>query len=134
MPQPLQKPSRLKGFQDFLPEKMRVKQQMIATILDESRKAGFHPIDTPALEYTESLLGVGGETEKQVFRFLDNGGRDVALRFDLTVPFARFVTEHYGELTFPFKRVQVGPVWRAEKPQKGRYREFYQCDLDIIGG
>lgn len=134
MSQPLQKPSRLKGFQDFLPDKMQVKQQMIATILDESRKAGFRPIDTPALEYTESLLGVGGETDKQVFRFLDNGGRDVALRFDLTVPFARFVTEHFGELTFPFKRVQVGPVWRAEKPQKGRYREFYQCDLDIIGG
>ncbi len=134
MSQSLQKPARLKGFQDFLPEKMRVKQQMIATILDESRKAGFRQIDTPALEYTESLLGVGGETDKQVFRFLDNGGRDVALRFDLTVPFARFVTEHYGELVFPFKRVQVGPVWRAEKPQKGRYREFYQCDLDIIGG
>jgi len=130
----LQKPVRLKGFQDFLPDKMTLKQRMIATILEESRKAGFQPIDTPALEYTESLLGVGGETDKQVFRFLDNGGRDVALRFDLTVPFARFVAEHYGELTFPFKRVQMGPVWRAEKPQKGRYREFWQCDLDIIGG
>lgn len=102
-------------------------------IRDEAAKAGFKAVGTPALEYSEVLLGVGGETDKQVFRFQDNGDRDVALRFDLTVPFARYVAEHQGSLNFPFKRLQIGDVWRAEKPQKGRYREFCQCDLDIVG-
>lgn len=95
---------------------------------------GFTPIDTPALEYAEILLGKGSaETDKQLFRFLDNGGRDVALRFDLTIPLARFVAQHCNELVFPFKRFHVAPVWRAEKPQRGRFREFIQCDFDTIG-
>jgi histidyl-tRNA synthetase len=92
------------------------------------------PIDTPVLEYSEILLRKSnGETEKQVFRFEDNGKRDVALRFDLTVPFARFVAEHKEELYFPFKRYHIAKVWRGEKPQAGRYREFVQCDFDMVG-
>ena len=98
------------------------------------RSYGFVPIDTPVLEYSEILLRKSnGETEKQVFRFEDNGGRDVALRFDLTVPFARFIAEHKEELYFPFKRYHIAKVWRGEKPQAGRYREFVQCDFDMIG-
>jgi len=99
------------------------------------RSFGFAPIDTPALEYADILLGKGGgETEKQIYRFTDNGGRDVALRFDLTVPFARFTALHQQELNFPFKRYHIGKVWRGENTQRGRYREFTQCDFDIIGG
>jgi histidyl-tRNA synthetase len=98
------------------------------------RSYGFAPIDTPALEYAEVLLGKGGaETEKQTYRFEDGGGRDVAMRFDLTVPFARFAAQHVGELGTPFKRYQVGLVWRGENTQRGRYREFLQCDFDTIG-
>lgn len=98
------------------------------------RSFGFVPIDTPVLEYSEILLRKSnGETEKQVFRFEDNGKRDVAMRFDLTVPFARFVAEHEGELYFPFKRYHIAKVWRGEKPQAGRYREFMQCDIDTVG-
>lgn len=98
------------------------------------RSYGFSPIDTPALEYANVLLGKGGdETDKQLFRFTDSGERDVALRFDLTIPFARFAAEHFGEIGVPFKRYHLGMVWRGEKPQKGRYREFMQCDFDTIG-
>ena len=98
------------------------------------RSYGFVPIDTPVLEYSEILLRKSnGETEKQVFRFMDNGKRDVALRFDLTVPFARFTAEHESELYFPFKRYHIAKVWRGEKPQAGRYREFVQCDIDTVG-
>ena len=98
------------------------------------RSYGFLPIDTPALEYTEILLGKGGgETEKQVYRFKDHGDRDVALRFDLTVPLARYLAEHMHELNFPFKRYHIAKVWRGENTQRGRYREFTQCDFDIIG-
>lgn len=126
-------PRKLKGFQDHDPKVMQLRQSIADAVRRESQLAGFQAISTPALEYADVLLGVGGETDKQVFRFNDNGGRDVALRFDLTVPFARYVAENHGTLTFPFKRMQIGEVWRAEKPQKGRYREFGQCDLDIIG-
>lgn len=98
------------------------------------RSYGFLPIDTPALEYSEILLGKGGEeSDKQLFRFIDQGDRDVAMRFDLTVPFARFAAENIGVLGTPFKRYHIGTVWRAEKPQKGRFREFMQCDFDTIG-
>ena len=98
------------------------------------RSYGFSPIDTPALEYTEVLLGKGGEeSDKQLFRFTDNGGRDVALRFDLTVPFARFAAQHLNEIGVPFKRYHLAPVWRGENTQRGRYREFVQCDFDTIG-
>ncbi|MFY7929158.1 MAG: ATP phosphoribosyltransferase regulatory subunit, partial [Oligoflexus sp.] len=86
------------------------------------------------LEYSETLLGSGGnETDKEVYRFTDHGEREVALRFDLTVPFARYVAENFSELVFPFKKVQIGNAWRGEKPQKGRYREFCQADIDIVG-
>lgn len=98
------------------------------------RSYGFSPIDTPALEYAEILTGKGGdESDKQMFRFVDNGGRDVALRFDLTVPLARFAAMHVGTLGTPFKRYHLGPVWRGENTQRGRYREFVQCDFDTIG-
>ena len=98
------------------------------------RSYGFAPIDTPALEYSEILTGKGGdESDKQMYRFTDHGGRDVALRFDLTVPFARFAAQHIGQLGTPFKRYHIGPVWRGENTQHGRYREFYQCDFDTIG-
>lgn len=126
-------PKKLKGFQDYSPQSMSLRFQIMDKVRQMATLAGFSPIGTPSLEYSEVLLGVGGETDKQVFRFMDNGERDVALRFDLTVPFARYVAENFSQLSFPFKRLQIGDVWRAEKPQKGRYREFCQCDLDIIG-
>jgi histidyl-tRNA synthetase len=100
------------------------------------RSYGFAPIDTPALEYAEFLLGKmdeGAEVQKQLYRFKDNGGRDVALRFDLTVPFARFAAQHINNLKLPFKRYHMGPVWRGETPGAGRFREFWQCDFDTIG-
>jgi histidyl-tRNA synthetase len=127
-------PRVLKGFRDFLPQAEMERRRFISTVEAVFRSFGFVPIDTPALEYTEILLGkAGGETEKQVFRFTDEGGRDVSMRFDLTVPFARFMAEHHDELGLPFKRYHVSKVWRGEKPQRGRYREFYQCDFDCVG-
>lgn len=133
-PRPLIKPQTLKGFRDYLPDQMRIREELIETARGVFRSYGFAPIDTPALEYTEILLGKGGEeTDKQMFRFTDQGGRDVALRFDLTVPLARFAAQHLAEIGTPFKRYHIAPVWRAEKPQKGRFREFVQCDFDTIG-
>ena len=127
-------PKVLKGFRDFLPEAEIQRALLIEKLTDIFRSFGFVPIDTPVLEYTDILLRKSeGETEKQIFRFTDNGGRDVALRFDLTVPFARFVAEHKEELAFPFKRYHIAKVWRGEKPQAGRYREFVQCDFDSVG-
>jgi len=127
-------PKVLKGFRDFLPDAEIVRRSLIENIENTCRSFGFVPIDTPAMEYAEILLGKsGGETEKQIFRFKDNGERDVALRFDLTVPFARFVALHRTDLVFPFKRYHIGKAWRGENTQRGRYREFIQCDFDIIG-
>jgi histidyl-tRNA synthetase len=127
-------PKILKGFRDFLPSAEIVRRYLIGVIEDTCRSFGFVPIDTPALEYAEILLGKGGgETEKQIYRFKDNGQRDVALRFDLTVPFARYTALHQDELIFPFKRYHIAKVWRGENTQRGRYREFMQCDFDIIG-
>lgn len=127
-------PKILKGFRDFLPTSEILRTDLIEKITNVYRSFGFVPIDTPVLEYTEILLRKSnGETEKQVFRFEDNGGRDVAMRFDLTVPFARFTAEHYSELYLPFKRYHIAKVWRGEKPQAGRYREFVQCDVDTVG-
>ena len=127
-------PRVLKGFRDFLPQAEIVRRLLTEKIEATFRAFGFVPIDTPALEYAEILLGKGGgETEKQIYRFKDNGQRDVALRFDLTVPFARYTALHRSELTFPFKRYHIGKVWRGENTQRGRYREFTQCDFDIIG-
>ncbi|MDY4902050.1 MAG: histidine--tRNA ligase [Treponema sp.] len=127
-------PKVLKGFRDFLPQDEILRADLQEKLTRTYRAYGFVPIDTPVLEYTEILLRKSnGETEKQVFRFEDNGGRDVAMRFDLTVPFARFTAEHKEELYFPFKRYHIAKVWRGEKPQAGRYREFVQCDFDTVG-
>ena len=127
-------PRVLKGFRDFLPDAESERSALTEVLAKVFRSFGFVPIDTPVLEYAEILLGkAGGETEKQVYRFTDHGGRDVALRFDLTVPFARFMAEHYGELYLPFKRFHLAKVWRGENTQRGRYREFMQCDVDIVG-
>lgn len=127
-------PRTLKGFRDFLPELMIPKEHLLEKARGVFRSYGFAPIDTPALEYAEILLGKGGaESDKQLYRFTDHGDRDVALRFDLTVPFARFAAQHIGKLGTPFKRYHMGPVWRGENTQHGRFREFWQCDFDIIG-
>ncbi len=127
-------PRTLKGFRDYVPTLMIPREQLMETARRVYRSFGFVPIDTPALEYTEILLGKGSEeTDKQLYRFRDHGDRDVALRFDLTVPFARFAAEHIGQLGVPFKRYHIAPVWRGENTQRGRYREFVQCDFDTIG-
>lgn len=127
-------PKILKGFRDFLPEMEMPKKAITKALEQHFSTYGFVPIDTPVLEYTEVLLGKGGgETDKQIFHFKDNGERDVALRFDLTVPFARFLAQHQSQLPLPFKRFHIDKVWRGENPQKGRYREFTQCDFDIVG-
>ena len=128
------KPQTLKGFRDYLPQTMLARESLIETARQVYRSYGFSPIDTPALEYSEILLGKGGdESDKQLFRFQDQGDRDVAMRFDLTVPFARYAAQHINEIGVPFKRYHIGTVWRAEKPQRGRFREFMQCDFDTIG-
>ena len=128
------KPQTLRGFRDFLPDQMMAREHLINTAREVYRSYGFAPIDTPALEYSEVLLGKGGEeSDKQVFRFTDQGDRDVAMRFDLTVPLARYSAQHIQELGTPFRRYHIAPVWRGERPARGRYREFMQCDFDTIG-
>ncbi|MDR2761112.1 MAG: histidine--tRNA ligase [Planctomycetaceae bacterium] len=127
-------PKTLKGFRDFLPEFMLPRENLIERATKIFRSFGFCPIDTPALEYLEILQGKGSEeTDRQLYKFEDHGGRQVGLRFDLTVPLARYVSQHFSELTFPFKRYHIGKVWRGENTQAGRYREFMQCDFDTIG-
>ena len=127
-------PRILKGFRDFLPEEETRRNDLTDALTAEFRRHGFVPIDTPVLEYTEVLLGKGGgETDKQIYRFTDNGGRDVSMRFDLTVPFARYMAQHKNELYLPFKRYHIAKVFRGENTQRGRYREFTQCDFDIVG-
>jgi histidyl-tRNA synthetase len=126
-------PRTLRGFRDYPPALMLPRERLLDTARRVYRSYGFAPIDTPALEYAEVLLGKGGaETDKQLYRF-QHDRHDVALRFDLTVPFARFAAQNIGQLGTPFKRYHMGPVWRGENPQKGRYREFWQCDFDTIG-
>ncbi|MCX7418095.1 MAG: histidine--tRNA ligase [Planctomycetia bacterium] len=128
------KPSTLKGFRDYLPSAMIAREKLIDTARQVYRSYGFSPIDTPALEFSEILLGKGGEeSDRQIFRFIDQGDRDVAMRFDLTVPLARFAAQHYHEIGMPFKRYHIGSVWRGENTSRGRYREFMQCDFDTIG-
>ncbi len=128
------KPQTLRGFRDFLPDQMMAREQLIDIARSVYRSYGFAPIDTPALEYAEVLLGKGGEeSDKQVFRFTDQGERDVAMRFDLTVPLARFAAQYVQELGIPFRRYHIAPVWRGERPARGRFREFMQCDFDTIG-
>lgn len=126
-------PRTLSGFMELLPNDQVVFNQMMETIRTSYEKFGFLPLDTPVIEMSEVLLAkAGGETEKQIYRF-KKGDNDLSLRFDLTVPLAKYVAEHYNFLSFPFRRYQIGKVYRGERPQKGRFREFYQCDIDIIG-
>jgi histidyl-tRNA synthetase len=126
-------PRTLSGFRDFLPQAMIPRERLMETARNIYRSYGFVPIDTPTLEYSEILCGKGSEeTDRQMYRFM-HGKRDVAMRFDLTVPLARFVAQHQSELGMPFKRYHIGTVWRGERPQAGRYREFAQCDFDTIG-
>jgi histidyl-tRNA synthetase len=127
-------PRTLKGFRDYLPISMIPRERLIDIARQVYRSYGFTPIDTPALEYREILEGKAGEeSNKQLYRFEDHGGREVALRFDLTVPLARFMAQHAGNLGTPFKRYHIATVWRGENTQRGRYREFMQCDFDTIG-
>jgi histidyl-tRNA synthetase len=126
-------PRTLKGFRDYPPALMIPRERLMEKAREVYRSYGFAPIDTPALEYAEILLGKGGEeSDKQLYRF-QHDRHDIALRFDLTVPFARFAAQYIGQLGTPFKRYHLGPVWRGENTQKGRYREFWQCDFDTIG-
>lgn len=126
-------PRTLPGFMELLPKEQILFNQMKEKIQKSYEKFGFLPIDTPIIEMANVLLAkAGGETEKQIYRF-EKGDNDLALRFDLTVPLAKYVTEYYNDLSFPFRRYQIGKVYRGERPQKGRFREFYQCDIDIIG-
>ena len=126
-------PKTLPGFMELLPKEQILFNQMKEKIQKSYEKFGFLPIDTPIIEMSDVLLAkAGGETEKQIYRF-EKGDNDLALRFDLTVPLAKYVTQYYNELSFPFRRYQIGKVYRGERPQKGRFREFYQCDIDIIG-
>ncbi len=125
-------PRLLRGFRDYLPGPMNARQRLIATIRSVYERYGFRPLDTPALEFRTTLMGYGDENTKQIFDFQNPEKEHVALRFDLTVPLARVVAQ-YPELPFPFKRYQVGPVWRADKPDPGRFREFTQFDIDSVG-
>ncbi len=152
----MSKPSIPKGTRDFLPNQMVKRNYIFNTIKSVFKNYGFLPIETPAMEKTETLMGkYGEEGDRLIFKILNSGdflkkvdsnelkdrdGRKItqkisekALRYDLTVPFARFVVQHQNDIAFPFKRYQIQPVWRADRPQKGRYREFFQCDVDIIG-
>lgn len=127
-------PRTLKGFRDFLPLEARKRQYVTNVFKDVFTQYGFEPLETPTLEYEDILTGKYGEEGDQLmYRFEDNGQRRVAMRYDQTVPTARVVAQYTNEISFPFKRYQIQPVWRADKPQKGRYREFVQCDIDTIG-
>ena len=127
-------PRTLKGFRDYLPEAMIPRERLIGTAQQVYRSFGYSPIDTPALEYIEVLKGKGGdESDRLMYEFDDHGGRRVGMRFDLTVPLARFAAQHVAELGLPFKRYHIGSVWRGENTARGRYREFMQCDFDTIG-
>ena len=126
-------PRTLPGFMQLLPNEQILFNEMKEKIQKTYEKFGFLPLDTPIIESSEVLLAkAGGETEKQIYRF-SKGDSDLSLRFDLTVPLAKYVTENYANLSFPFRRYQIGKVYRGEKAQRGRFREFYQCDIDVIG-
>ena len=126
-------PKTLSGFMELFPQEQLMFNKMKDIIIETYKSYGYYPLDTPVIEYSEVLLAkAGGETEKQIYRF-EKGDNDLSLRFDLTVPLAKYVAKRWGELVFPFKRYQIGKVFRGERPQKGRFREFYQCDIDVIG-
>lgn len=127
------KPRNLAGFIELLPQDQVLFNKIYDKIRASYEKFGFTPLDTPILEYSDVLLAkAGGETEKQIYRF-EKGDTDISMRFDLTVPLAKYVAMHSGEIAFPFRRYQMGKVFRGERTQKGRFREFYQCDIDVIG-
>ncbi|MBD0365741.1 MAG: ATP phosphoribosyltransferase regulatory subunit, partial [Flavisolibacter sp.] len=153
------KPSLPQGTRDFGPDVVRKRQYILNTIKEVFELYGFQPLETPAMENLDTLMGkYGEEGDKLIFKILNNGlerpekhqqarqefekilqGKNTssiterALKYDLTIPFARYVAMHHGQLAFPFKRYQIQPVWRADRPQRGRYREFYQCDADVVG-
>ena len=130
---PKVEPRTLPGFMELLPSEQILFNQIKDTIEETYKMYGFLPLDTPVIELSEVLLAkAGGETEKQMYRF-NRGDTDLSLRFDLTVPLSKYVAKNYGNLSFPFRRYQIGKVYRGERAQKGRFREFYQCDIDIIG-
>ena len=134
MDRALIQPRTLSGFKDRLPQEAYAKASILHTVSEVFLSYGFMPIETPHLEYAEVLIKQGSdEIQKELYRFKDHGDRDVALRFDQTVPLARFITQHRHELEMPFKRYAIGNVFRGERAQKGRYREFTQCDFDFIG-
>jgi histidyl-tRNA synthetase len=127
-------PKTLKGFRDFLPEEARKRQYLIGALKKVFERYGFEPLETPSLEYEDILLGkYGDEGDKLMYRFEDNGQRRVSLRYDQTVPLARVIAQYENVLPLPFKRYQVSNVWRAENTQRGRFREFLQCDIDTVG-
>ena len=126
-------PRTLSGFMELLPREQMKMERMMEILRRSYASYGFTPLDTPVIESAEVLLAKGGgETEKQIYRFT-KGDSDLALRFDLTVPLAKYVAAHYAELSFPFRRYQIGKVYRGERAQRGRFREFYQADIDVIG-
>ena len=127
------KPQVLSGFRDQLPREMLLRRVLIERFRAIFESHGFEPIDTPTLEHLNILTGKAGENEKLMYAFRDHGDREVGMRYDLTIPLARFVAQHESDLPLPFKRYHIAPVWRAEKAQRGRLREFYQCDADIVG-
>lgn len=127
------KPRTLSGFMELLPEDQMKMERMMQILRDTYSLFAFYPLDTPVIEASDVLLAKGGgETEKQIYRF-QKGDSDLSLRFDLTVPLAKYVAAHYGDLAFPFRRYQIGKVYRGERAQRGRFREFYQADIDVIG-
>ena len=127
------RPHTLSGFMELLPAQQTRMEAMMEILRSTYSLYGFTPLDTPAIEAADVLLAKGGgETEKQIYRF-QKGDSDLALRFDLTVPLAKYVALHYSELSFPFRRYQIGKVYRGERAQRGRFREFYQADIDVIG-
>ena len=127
------KPRTLSGFMELLPAQQQQMERVMDILRTTYSRYGFTPLDTPIIEASEILLAKGGgETEKQIYRF-SKGDSDLSLRFDLTVPLAKYVALHYNELAFPFRRFQIGKVYRGERAQRGRFREFYQADIDVIG-
>ena len=126
-------PHTLSGFMELLPAPQQQMERIKTILRDTYARYGFTPLDTPVIESSEVLLAKGGgDTEKQIYRF-SKGDADLSLRFDLTVPLAKYVALHYNDLSFPFRRYQIGKVYRGERAQRGRFREFYQADIDIIG-
>ncbi len=126
-------PRTLKGFRDFLPEDLKLRRTIFAIFTEVFESYGFEPLETPALEYFDILMGKYGEEEKLVYQFDDSGGRRVAMKYDLTVPTARVLAQYPDKIKLPWKKYQIQPVWRADNTQKGRFREFYQCDVDTLG-